>query len=227
MFITAPSDESLNKPLTLEKSQYLSKPRSSSTRGSGRLSSLSTEVDFLADLQVENMLSSKVRSSSNSDVRTIKQHLHQLESSSRVSSVNMVVGMRDYDPSGGAMGQEMGVVQWENLEMQAAVGMRGALQENFVQSVQVMDHLTDNSKMPFTVVKGKCVRVFSMYVHILYIAALRMDMVLSGKTFSPSSHDFLLCFRECWCRCCDEEPSQGSPPPPHQRLSGVGCHAHD
>ncbi len=66
--------------------------------------------------------------------------------------------MRDYDPSklAGAGARESGGGDvWEDLEMRAAMGVRGVLQENFVQSVQIMDQSTDNTQMPYTVVKGE------------------------------------------------------------------------
>lgn len=102
------------------------------------------------------MLSSKMRASSNADVRTIRHHLKQLESASRGPYMNVVVGVQDYDPSKGVKGGEGGVAQWKELEMQAAVGVQGALHENFVQSVQVMDDDSRNSQMNFTAVKGTC-----------------------------------------------------------------------
>ena len=108
---------------------------------------------------MENVLSSRIRSLSNADVGTIWQHLHQLESDSHAGTCkNMVVGLQDYDPTGGLKGAGAGAAQWAELEMQTAVGVRGALRENFVQSVQVINNRTHNSQMHFTVVKGVLVR---------------------------------------------------------------------
>ena len=108
------------------------------------------------------MLTSKVRASSNVDTRSIRQHLHQIASGFRGANSNTVVGLADYYP-GGASGESRGDDQsgkglWEELEMQAAGGVQGSLHENFVESVQVMDQTTDNSQMPFTVVKGEEMR---------------------------------------------------------------------
>ena len=151
-FITAPSDESLNKPYSLDK-DFLIKNRSSSVDGCP--SPLSRLIGAIDDLQVDNVLSLKMRSASTSvDGRTIRHYLQQLESSSWGSTSNILVGMQDYDPSRGVNGGEEDMVKWAELEMQAAVGMHGALHENFVQSVQVVDHQTHNSQMHFTVVKG-------------------------------------------------------------------------
>lgn len=93
---------------------------------------------------------SKSRSSSASGVKTIGQHLKHLSESSRGSCA---VGDHDYQPAEGP--ETLGVAEWEELEMKAAIGTRGTLHENFRQSIQVMDHDSDNSSMPFTVVNGE------------------------------------------------------------------------
>lgn len=75
-----------------------------------------------------------------------------MEGKNQGSSRNLVVGNSDYNPVGGDI---VGVAEWEELEREAAVGVRGTLHENFMPSIQVMDQNTDNSHMPFTVVNGK------------------------------------------------------------------------
>ena len=95
---------------------------------------------------------SKSRSSSTSDVETLGQHLQHLSRRSQGPMISYVVGGRDYEP---IEGEAMGVAEWEELEMKAAMGMRGTLHENFRRSVQVMDQDSDNTSMPFTVVNGK------------------------------------------------------------------------
>ena len=124
------------------------RPRSSSVKDENYSHSF-----MLADeLRVETMIS-KTRSSSaaSSEAKNIGQHLDQLEHTSKDSSVNFVIGRSDYNPSRG----DEGMAKWEEFERQAAVGMSGALHENFMGSVQIMDQSSDNSQMPFTVVNGK------------------------------------------------------------------------
>ena len=160
-FITAPSEDSLSKTLTLDKVESFARPRSINSEEFVRsLSYSETESCFLSNLRVESVLSSKVRASTGVNDRTIRHHLHQIESGTRGTSTNVVVGLKDYDPGGTAGGnglgqEEGGEAAWTDLEMKAAVGLRGAIQENFAQSVQILDHQTDNSQMPFTVVKGE------------------------------------------------------------------------
>ena len=105
----------------------------------------------LDDLRVETMVS-KARSSSAGEAgQSIEHYLQRLENI-RGSGRDLVVGNCDYDPS-----RELGgVAEWEELEREAAVGVRGTLHENFAPCVQVMDQHTDNSQMPFTVVNGEC-----------------------------------------------------------------------
>lgn len=144
-FTTAASPDSLKRPLALDKGT-LTKVRSSSFKDISRSQATRNSLD---ELRIETMVS-KSRSSSESGLETIGQHLHQLGN----SRLNTVVGQSDYKASGtGAAGTT--AHQWKELERDAAVGMQGALHENFQQSVQVMDEMSDNLQMPFTVVNGE------------------------------------------------------------------------
>ena len=147
-FATAPSQESLNRPLNLQV-HPLSKPRSSSQREVGLLKATPLPSG-LDELRVETMLT-KSRSSSTSDTETTGQHLQQLRGTMSPSSVAYVVGDRDYESSSGALSSE----EWEELEIRGAMGTRGTLRENFEPSVQVLGQDTDNATMPFTVVNGE------------------------------------------------------------------------
>ena len=141
-FTTAPSPESLDRPLDLDLDPK-TRTRSSSYRDTGGHSQATpTILSGLDDLRVETMVS-KSRSSSASGVKTIAQHLGRGNA--------LAVGDRDYNP---ALGR-VGVAEWEELERKAAMGVQGSLHENLMQSVQVMDEDTDNSQMPFTVVNGE------------------------------------------------------------------------
>lgn len=99
-------------------------------------------------------------SQSSEDLNTVEanlmgigERLKSIESQSHTSSMNLIIGAQDYDPSrSGATANE-----WEELEMRAATGCQGVQRENFTPSTLVMDCTTDNSKMPHCVINGKVV----------------------------------------------------------------------
>ena len=113
--------------------------------------------------------------------KNISQHLDQLEHTSKETSVNFVIGRSDYNPSR----EDEGVAKWEEFERQAAVGMCGALHENFMGSVQIMDQNSDNSQMPFTVVNGKIDNFIQPIHKFLFSRFFRISC--SGCGFEESS----------------------------------------
>ena len=148
-FATAPTKGNLAQPLRLSKNSP-TKPRSSSFNTSSQML-----VD--SNILVEEM-NAKARSTSfnlspevSLSSTSLSQHLKQLESTSGSSSNSLIIGASDYDPGRGDSGSK----QWEELEMKASVGISGVQHENFQPSTLVMDHSTDNTKMPICVVNGK------------------------------------------------------------------------
>ena len=79
------------------------------------------------------------------------EYLETVESQSHTLLTNLIIGAQDYDSSR----SNASVDEWEELEMRAAIGSQGVPRENFSPSTLVMDHTTDNSKMPHCVINGE------------------------------------------------------------------------
>ena len=122
-----------------------SKPRASSFN-------VSTDHDFDKSKRLSSQSSEDLNFNlSRAKVTDIGAHLRTIASQSQTSSVNLIVGAQDYDPSRGGAS----TAEWEELEKKAASGCQGVSRENFAPSTLVMDSTTDNSKMPHCVVNGK------------------------------------------------------------------------
>ena len=124
----------------------LAKPRASSFN----VSTTDNNLTKLKNLHT-NSQSSEDLNTTEASLIGIGEHLKNIETQSHTSSMNLIIGAQDYDPSrSGATANE-----WEELEMRAATGCQGVQRENFTPSTLVMDCTTDNSKMPHCVVNGK------------------------------------------------------------------------
>ena len=124
----------------------LAKPRASSFN----VSATDNNMTKLKNLHT-NSQSSEDLNTAEANLIGIGEHLKSIETQSHTSSMNLIIGAQDYDPSrSGATANE-----WEELEMRAATGCQGVQRENFTPSTLVMDCTTDNSKMPHCVVNGK------------------------------------------------------------------------
>lgn len=148
---TGPSPHSLGRPLEAEQ-DLLAKPRSRSTRDAHHQLQVAPPPKGrrLYEVRADD-ITGKSRSASTSNTTTIGQYLLGLnDDRSHDNTRTDIVGGRDYEPIEGVCADE-----WEELERRAAVGMQGALHENFSPSVQVLDHETENSHMPFVVVNGE------------------------------------------------------------------------
>ena len=124
----------------------LSKPRASSFN----VSTTDNNMAKLKNLHA-NSQSSEDLNTAEANFVGIGERLKKIETQIHTSSINLIIGAQDYDPSrSGANANE-----WEELEMRAATGCQGVQRENFTPSTLVMDCTTDNSKMPHCVVNGK------------------------------------------------------------------------
>lgn len=151
---TGPSPHSLGRPLEVEQ-DLLAKPRSRSTRDAHHQLQVAPPPKGRGPDEVRaDDIAGKLRSAStNNSNTTIGQYLLRMsDDRSHDSKRTHVIGGRDYEPVEGMCADE-----WEELERRGAVGIQGSLHENFSPSVQVLDHETENSHMPFIVVNGELI----------------------------------------------------------------------
>ena len=145
-FATKATPPLMGKSLSSGTNFLLSKPRASSFN-------VSTDNDLAVDKALSSQstddLNIKVLGSNFTD---LSEHLKAVESQSHTSSANLIIGAQDYDPSK----SDASIVEWEELEMQAASGCQGVPRENFSPATLVMNETTDNSRMPHCVVNGQC-----------------------------------------------------------------------